>query len=159
MSEPMSRGQKVGTAAALAAALAAPLEGMRQVAYYDPPGILTVCEGHTGPDVIKGKVYPLEECKALMTKDMLAKVQEVDRCQPGLPMNVLVAFSDAAYNIGATVACDASKSTAARKLYAHDYQGACLELLKWDKARVGGVLVALPGLTKRRKIESDLCLS
>jgi GH24 family phage-related lysozyme (muramidase) len=32
-------------AAALAVAIAIPAEGLRQWAYYDPPGILTVCYG------------------------------------------------------------------------------------------------------------------
>ena len=36
-------------AAILATAIAVPAEGLRQWAYYDPPGILTVCRGHTGP--------------------------------------------------------------------------------------------------------------
>lgn len=154
----MTSKQRTATAAALVAALAAPLEGYRQLAYRDPPGIWTVCYGST-TDVQRGKRYTLDECKARLTSDALSAVTAVERCHPGLPMNVLVAFSDAAYNIGPVVACDASKSTAARMLYAHDYPGACKQLLRWDKSRVAGIAVTLPGLTKRRKIESDLCLS
>lgn len=158
MSEPMTAKQKSATAAALVAALAAPLEGYRQLAYQDPPGIWTVCYGST-TDVDRHKKYTLDECKARLSTDTLQAVSEVERCHPGLPMNVLVAFSDASYNIGPKVACDATKSTAARMLYEHDYTGACKQLLRWDKANVAGVMVTLPGLTKRRKIESDLCLS
>lgn len=44
-------------------------------------------------------------------------------------------------------------------LEAGDYQGACDQLVRWDKARVAGVMVSLPGLTKRRAKERDLCLS
>ena len=44
---PRSKG-----ALALAVALAVPAEGLRQYAYYDPPGILTVCYGTTGRDVV-----------------------------------------------------------------------------------------------------------
>lgn len=148
---------KVAMAAALATAIAIPAEGLRQVAYYDPPGILTVCYGTT-KDVIKGKVYSLDECKDLLTRDMLNAVQEVDACVPNAPANVLAAFSDAAYNIGGKIACDTTKSTAARKLAAQDWQGACNELPKWDKARIAGQLIALPGLTKRREAERQLCL-
>lgn len=154
----MTRTQKTGVAAALVAAMAAPLEGLRQTAYQDPPGIWTVCYGSTA-NVEQHKVYTLNECKARLNADTLKAVQQVERCHPGLPMNVLVAFSDASYNLGSKVACDAKNSTAARMLYAYDYPGACKQLLKWDKANVAGIMVTLPGLTKRRKIESDLCLS
>ena len=153
------RSKKVGIAAALATLIAIPAEGLRQVAYYDPPGILTVCYGTTGKDVVKGKVYSLTECKALLTRDMLNAVQEVDACIPNAPTNVLAAFSDAAYNLGGKIACDKANSTAARKLAAQDWGGACRELPKWDKARIGGALVALPGLTKRRAKEMELCLT
>jgi lysozyme len=146
-------------AVAIAAALAAPLEGMRQYAYYDPPGILTVCEGHTGKDVVKGRKYSLDECRAYMTADMTKAVDQVAACtHADIPKNVLAAFSDAAYNIGSKVACNRSKSTAAKYLWRGEYIAACNELPKWDKAYVAGVLVALPGLTKRRHLERDLCL-
>jgi lysozyme len=145
-------------AALIAVALAAPAEGLRRVAYYDPPGILTVCRGHTGPDVVKGKVYSLAECDSLMTADMRTAVEAVDRCAPGLPANVLAAFSDAVYNIGPTVACDREHSTAARLLYSGRITDACNQLPRWDKARVAGVMVPLPGLTKRRAAERDVCL-
>lgn len=145
-------------AAALAIAIAVPAEGLRRVAYYDPPGILTVCRGHTGPDVVKGKTYSLAECDRFMTDDMRKAVTAVDRCAPGLPVEVLGAFSDAAFNLGPKVACDTARSTAARMLKARDYVGACHQLLRWDKAVVAGVLIPLPGLTKRRAEERELCL-
>jgi lysozyme len=144
-------------ALAAATALAVPAEGLRQFAYYDPPGVLTVCYGHTGTDVKRDRRYSLEECKAMLTKDMLAAVDAVERCRPGLPERVLAAFSDAAYNLGPGVACDAQKSTAARLLAAGDIPGACAQLSRWNKARVGGELVELPGLTKRRAAERALC--
>lgn len=151
-------GRRAAVAAALATAIAVPAEGLRQVAYFDPPGILTVCYGHTGADVVKGKVYSLDECKALLTKDMAEAVAHVERCAPGLPEPALAAFADAVYNIGPSIACNTTKSTAARLLKAGDWRAACAELPKWDKARMAGILVALPGLTKRRAAERDLCL-
>lgn len=146
-------------AAILATAVAVPAEGLRRVAYYDPPGILTVCRGHTGADVVKGKVYSLAECDAFMSTDMKAAVAKVDACVPGLPPHVLAAFSDAVYNMGPKIACDTARSTAARKLKAGDLVGACNELPRWDKASVGGFMVALPGLTARRAQDKALCLS
>ena len=149
--------KRISSAVAIATALAIPMEGLRQFAYYDPPGVLTVCYGST-TDVVKGKKYSLEECKQRLDNDMLDAVLAVERCVPGLPDNVLAAFGDAVYNIGPRVACDKQRSTAARKLAAGDIEGACKELPKWNKARVGGVLVPLPGLTKRRNLEMALCL-
>lgn len=154
----MTRNQKIGAAIASVVGLTATSEGIRQFAYYDPPGILTVCYGHTGSDVVKGKKYSLDECKALLSKDMLTAMEAVDRCHPGLPVPVLAAFGDAVYNMGPTIACNKAQSYAARYLYAGNYAAACNELPKWNKARVAGVLTPLPGLTKRRVAEQKLCL-
>ena len=151
------RQKRIAVASAIATALAVPAEGLRRVAYYDPPGILTVCRGQTGPDVQRGKVYSLAECDAFMDADMHKAVEIVDRCAPGLPPNVLAAFADAVYNIGPKIACDPANSRAARLLKQGMASAACEELPKWDKARVGGVLVSLPGLTKRRQAERDVC--
>lgn len=146
-------------ALALATAIAIPAEGLRQYAYYDPPGILTVCYGHTGADVVKGKRYSLEQCRALLNADMTAAIATVERCAPGLPENVLAAFADAVFNIGQRIACDTASSTAARLLKAGRIEEACNQLPRWNKSRIAGVLVELPGLTKRRAKEQALCLN
>lgn len=175
MAEPIptrsNRATKLALAASLATALAVPAEGLRQVAYYDPPGILTACRGHTGADVRANVRYSLAQCDAWMTDDMRQAVGLVDRCAPGLPPQVLAAFADAVFNAGPTIACDTVNSTAARYLRQYSAGGvtnpgsgaplliaACGQLPRWDKARVAGVLVALPGLTRRRAAERDLCL-
>jgi GH24 family phage-related lysozyme (muramidase) len=154
----MPISKRKATAVALAVAIAAPAEGLRRIAYYDPPGILTVCRGHTGLDVVKGRVYSLKECDAFMDADMKKAVETVDSCVPGLPENVLAAFADATYNMGPTIACDTQHSTAARLLRAGQLTGACNQLPRWNKAKVGGVMVVLPGLAKRREAERELCL-
>jgi lysozyme len=56
-----------------------------------------------------------------------------------------------AFNVGGSAAC---KSTAARKWNAGDKAGACVELLRWNRA--GGVVHQ--GLTIRRQKESRACL-
>ena len=152
------RAKRLSVAAAIATAIAIPAEGLRQYAYYDPPGVLTVCYGTTGPDVVKGKKYSLAECRALLDRDMLAAVQTVDRCVPGLPEGPLAAFSDAVYNLGPTIACNKERSTAARLLAAGDYAGACNQLPRWSNAKIAGVSVQLPGLVKRRQAERQVCL-
>lgn len=154
----MTPKQRIAVVTAIASALAAPLEGLRRVAYYDPPGILTVCEGHTGRDVVKGRVYSLAECKKFMADDMLIAVEAVDQCAPGLPENILAAFADAVYNMGPTIACSTKQSAAARLLKAGKLADACNQLSRWNKTHIAGVAVSLPGLTSRRAIERALCL-
>jgi len=151
------RQKKIAAAAAIATAIAIPAEGLRRVAYYDPPGILTVCYGST-KNVVKGKVYSLQECKARLDADMLNAIKTVDSCVPGLPVHVLAAFGDAVYNLGPTIACNTDKSDAARMLKAGDLKAACNQLPRWNKAKVAGVFVTLPGLTKRRAEEKAVCL-
>jgi GH24 family phage-related lysozyme (muramidase) len=82
----------------------------------------------------------------------------VERCAPGLPSTSLAAFADAAYNVGHGIVCDTKRSTIARLLAQGDVMGACNQLPRWNKAKVAGVMVELPGLTKRRALERDLCL-
>jgi len=93
-----------------------------------------------------------------MTDDMRKAVDIVDKCQPGLPVPILAAFGDATMNSGPKIACNRAESTAARKLDAKDYAGACAQLPRWDKAKILGVKVSLPGLTTRRNNEMALCL-
>ncbi len=144
----------IGLAVAAATAIAIPAEGLRQYAYRDPVGILTTCYGST-MDVQTGKRYSIEECKARLDGDMLQAVEQVERCHPGLPVEVLAAFGDAVYNMGPTVACN---STASRLLSYGDIKGACGQLTRWSYAKVAGVSVKLPGLVKRREADRQLCL-
>ena len=153
----MSKLKRLTVATSIAVALAAPLEGLRRVAYYDPPGVLTVCYGST-TNVDKNKVYSIAECKARLDKDMLQAVETVEKCAPNLPVKTLAAFGDAVYNLGPTVACSTANSTAARLLNQGKIEEACNQLPRWNKARVAGVMIELPGLTKRRKLEQQLCL-
>ncbi len=151
------RQRRIAAATAIATAIAVPAEGLRHYAYYDPPGILTVCYGST-TNVVAGKRYSLDECKARLDADMLAAINTVERCVPGLPTKPLAAFGDAVYNLGDKIVCDTKRSTAARMLKIGRIADACNQLIRWDKANIAGVMVALPGLTKRRAAERDLCL-
>ena len=101
-----STGAKVGagvSAAVLLAAggLIAKWEGVRYAPYKDAVGVLTVCYGHTGPDIVPGKEYTAQECKALLDADMRVANGEVRRCLP-MPMlrQVEVALTSATFNIG-----------------------------------------------------------
>ncbi len=155
---PTDNQRRIASAVALATAIAVPAEGLRQWAYNDTGGILTVCRGHTGKDVERGKYYSLAQCEQYLDTDMLNAVLIVEKCTTNLPANVLAAFADITYNAGSTAACDTKHSTAARYLKAGMVKEACAELPKWNKAKVAGVLVPLPGLTKRRNAEVQVCL-
>jgi lysozyme len=153
----MTPAQRKAAALSIATAIAAPAEGLRQWAYRDPVGIPTICFGSTA-GVKMGDFRTVPECKALLTKEMMYAIQTVDSCRPGLPINVLAAFSDLAYNIGAYSACDPTRSTASRLLAAGRYDEACQQLPRWNRGKVLGVSIPLPGLTTRREMERRVCL-
>ena len=144
-------------ALSVAVLLAAPAEGLRQWAYKDPVGIPTICFGSTA-GVQMGDFRTVPECKALLTKEMSDVISRLDTCRPGLPINVLAAFADLAYNVGEYAACDTTRSTAARLLAAGRYTEACQQLPRWRFAKVAGASVELPGLVKRREMERRVCL-
>lgn len=144
-----------GGIAAAVLAVAAPIiakwEGVRYSPYLDSVGVLTVCYGHTGRDIVPGKKYSKAECDALLAEDMAEANAAVNRC---LPMPKLVqieaALTSAAFNIGPRVVCG---STLQRRALANDWPGACAELDKWNKAAGR----ELRGLTLRRGDERRLC--
>jgi lysozyme len=61
------------------------------------------------------------------------------------------AYISLAYNIGPTAFCG---STLVRKLNAQDYEGACKEILRWDRFKGQ----PLRGLTVRRQKEHLTCI-
>ena len=78
--------------------------------------------------------------------------QAVKRCAP-VPMHPyeFQSYVSFTYNVGESAFCN---STLAKKLNTFDYEGACKELLKWDKVK--GVTVK--GLTNRREAEYRTCI-
>ena len=155
---PSDNQKRIAAAVALATTIAIPAEGLRQKAYSDTGGVLTICYGHTGKNVQVSSHYSISQCKQFLDEDMRNAVQIVENCTINAPIIVLAAFGDITYNEGPTAACDTKHSTAARYLKAGKFKEACQELPKWNKAKVAGVLVPLPGLTKRRNAEVELCM-
>lgn len=128
-------------------------EGTETKPYKDVVGVLTVCNGHTGPDIIPGKTYSKQECDALLKKDISVHSEGLLKCtNVPLNQNQYDAFVSFTFNVGVGAYC---KSTLVKKLNAGDYVGACNELSKWDKS--GGKVYR--GLTKRREEERKLCLT
>lgn len=143
---------------ALALSISAPeieeFEGQRNRVYRDVVGVLTVCAGHTGPDIVVDKVYSDEECRELTIKDIKEAADGVLRVSPHLvwhPMQ-LAAATSFAYNVGVTAY---ARSTVAKRFNEGDFKGACDFLPNYKYA--GGKVYN--GLIKRRAREREICLS
>ena len=125
-------------------------EGTVHSTYKDPIGIVTVCTGHTGPELRMGQRYTKEQCETMLYDDLLKHADALSCIKTPLADNQKAAFLSFAFNVGNGAFC---KSTLARKANAGDLMGACAELSRWVMA--GGR--ELPGLVKRRAAERQLC--
>jgi GH24 family phage-related lysozyme (muramidase) len=156
----MTPQQRTAALAAVGIASSAAVghEGIRYLAYYDPVKIPTICVGRT-TNVKMGDRATHEQCMKWLGEEMMRDIERVQTCHPHIDFTPpqLAAFADITYNVGPKPVCDPKNSTRARLLDAGDVAAACREFPKWDKARVFGVLVALPGLTKRRAANQALC--
>lgn len=150
----MSRLKRNTVAAALAVGLVTSAEGVRQVAYPDPATKgepWTVCMGHTG-GVKPGDRYSLDECKAMLVRDLESYATGIERCVTApLPDPRYVALVSFAYNIGVGGAC---KSSVVRLINAGETKAGCDALMRYNRA--AGIV--FPGLTRRRAKEREMCL-
>lgn len=109
--------------------LIGPWEGREHVPYYDVGGVLTVCDGITGRDVIPGKYYSDEDCDRLVVREVNKHEAALDRClHADVPIETKAAFISFTFNVGSGAAC---RSTLVRKANAGDLVGACNELSRW----------------------------
>lgn len=148
-------GVVAGGAMAIAIALVGGsdgLEGREYMPYRDVVGVLTVCDGHTGKDIIPNKRYSDAECDALLHQDLIPVFVAIDRIV-NVPMSDFrkAALASFGYNVGITAM---TNSTMVKKLNRGDTSGACDELRRWIKA--GGKV--WKGLVNRREVERELCL-
>lgn len=126
-------------------------EGYSGTAYQDIVNIWTIGFGTT-EGVKKGQT--IDPVKALQRK-----LDDVKKFEGALKQCVKVplhqyeydAYLSLAYNIGPTAFCN---STLVRRLNEGQYDLACREILRWDKA--GGRVVR--GLTLRREAEYRQCM-
>lgn len=182
MKAPLTFKQKAGGAVLAASATlvgtVTKWEGAEYESYYDTGGVLTVCNGHTGPGIIPGKVYTKAECDQLLVQDLSHHGQGLLKCT-NVPLNqnqydALVSFT---YNMGVGAACS---SRALRLINQGSYAQGCKALAhgppgfrsKWCKTRQcqsyrqndadpvnsydNGKFYR--GLQNRRVDERDLCL-
>lgn len=125
-------------------------EGRSLLAYADPVGIPTICEGVTR-GVSLGDRATSTECDQLLERELNIALAAVDRqARVPLPETRRAALGSFVYNVGER---QFARSTLLRKLNAGNAQGACAELSRWVYA--GGKRLA--GLVKRRAAERELC--
>ncbi|WP_133623012.1 lysozyme [Erwinia sp. LJJL01] len=129
------------------------VEGRKYEAYKDVTGIWTVCDGHTGADIVKGKTYTDRECDQLLYRDLKHVKEGVDSLVK-VPLGEFQRASlySFTYNVGLN---SFSNSTLLKKINAGDAFAACDELRRWVYA--GGQ--KWRGLMNRREMERSLCLA
>lgn len=133
-------------------------EGNVPIPYKDIVGVLTVCRGHTGPDVVVKGVYTPEQCDELTKKDINIAIKGVLKVSPHLlwhPMQLVAAVS-LSFNVGTGTY---ATSSVAREFNKGNFQAGCEALKLYNKARVKGVLTVVPGLVNRRQHEYEVCTS
>lgn len=136
--------------------LIAESEGLRLAAYRCPAGIPTIGWGETD-GVSMGDTCTQEQADRWLLEDLTDRAKAIRAmCTVEPSRNELGALVSLGYNIGTEAL---RKSTALRLHNAGDHQGASRAICLWDKAKVGGVLTVLPGLTARRAREQALYLT
>lgn len=159
----MSGGLRIAGAASAAAVLAATaggvayFEGVIPHTYRDPVGIPTACAGETGPHIVMGQTYTLDQCMAMLDSSLARHWRGLESCADAeLTINQAAALLSWTFNVGAGAAC---RSTLVRMLNS----GApaelwCHQLTRWTYATKLGIKLQLPGLVKRRASELSMCL-
>ena len=129
-------------------------EGYVPHAYQCPAGVWTKCFGDTN-DVTPGQSYTFDECVESLNEHLAELTKPILQCVPSLkdaPDKVKAAAASMAYNIGPAAFC---KSSVARYFNTGQYLNGCVRIAEIYKTAKG---TELPGLVKRRKAESLMCL-
>ena len=126
-------------------------EGYSDRAIIPVPGdVPTIGFGSTEGVKMGDKISPPKALQRALT-DVSKFEGAVKRCVTApLYQYEYDAYLSLSYNIGSGAFCS---SSLVKKLNAQDYDGACMEILKWDKFKGA----SLPGLTYRRKQEFTRC--
>ena len=149
----MKSFRKTATWLTACVTIVASFEGLATRAYPDrlAHNLPTVCYGET-EGVKLTDVYTPAECAAMLAKKLPRYNEEISRCI-AVPISdkERAAYVSFAYNVGSGAFC---RSTARRLLNTGRHADACKALMMWNRAS-GRVI---PGLTRRRAAERDLCL-
>lgn len=128
-------------------------------AYLDIAGVPTACDGIIR-GVRMGQKYTEKECLAKLEQELVIHTRGMLQCSPGFDPKAnpyqTVALVSFTYNLGVGAYCG---SSVRKNVVAGRMVQACDRLLPWNKARVGGVLRPVKGLTYRRNRERQYCLT
>lgn len=135
-------------------------EGLQLKAYKDSAGIWTIGYGsihyEDGSAVKRGDVITQQLADKLLEDEIVLKSLKVDAAvRPAkLTQNQFNALVSFAYNVGSGALLS---STLLKKVKANKSDPTIKDsFLVWNKAHVDGKLVAVAGLTNRRKAEAEL---
>lgn len=128
-------------------------EGFKPEAYIPVKGDVATIGFGTTDNVKLGDKITVERALINLLNDTNKFESAVKECAdvPLTPYEYN-AYVSLIYNIGSNAFC---KSTLVKKLKLYDYEGACKEILRWDKFQGK----PLPGLTKRRQEEYKVCIN
>lgn len=146
-------GGGVAAAIALIVPFIAQHEGHVTIPYKDIGGVLTVCDGHTGRDIVVKRVYTDQECQQLLDKDVQTATDGVLKVSPELANKpyVLASTISFSYNLGVGTY---QRSSVARDFKSGQYKLGCTDMLKYIYA--AGKYNK--GLANRRQAEYTICM-
>lgn len=131
-------------------------------AYLDQGGVVTICNGITGPDIKMGMSVTKEWCDNRFAAELEKHSKPLDRVPYQMSDRARVAWSDFLFNLGIGIATDTT--TPWRKLMAGDWSGSCDAFLMYRYTSVNGVkrdcsnqASKCTGIWTRRNAERDLC--
>lgn len=144
---------KIGAISLSAAALLAIAthEGYYEKAYQDIVGVWTIGFGSTDSVKAGDKTDPVKALRRAVAELEQMEGQVKTCVKVDLTQYEYDAYLSLSYNIGTGAFC---RSTLVKKLNSGDYEGACKEILRWNRA--GGQEVR--GLTNRRQAEYKKCM-
>lgn len=132
-------------------------EGVKYTPYVDIAGVLTVCYGHTGRDVIKGKKYTPEECLGFLKDDTERHMARVLSCSSTEPTpNQLIGFTSFDFNTGGWCG-----SRSNREFNKGNFSEACRAMAYSPSGKPAWSYINgstyVDGLHKRRIREMNMC--
>lgn len=129
-------------------------EGLETRAYQDQVGVWTIGFGTTGDWVQPGSEITPAEASRYLTNYIDEDWRYLSEAFQGeLPPQEQAAILSLSYNVGRG---RVAQSTLVRVLNEGDIEGAADHFLDWNKARIDGELVVIPGLDRRRHAERAL---
>lgn len=129
------------------------------VPYKDIAGILTVCDGHTGPDIVPNKRYSPRECNNLLEKDIAKHGRGVLECiNVPITLKEYEAYTSFAFNIGVGNFC---ASNVLKTLNRGEHALACKGIYVHPNGKPAWSNSAgkyVQGLQNRRYKEHTICM-